>query len=125
MQSLWARGNRKGPLFANDQGKPMSISELDVYFHGLLREVQQRYPKVIEESVDVEKEYSMYHSLQRGTTLEAQNADIGINVIESHNQWRKKMRSNGIKPNTSMMEHYTDAKVAAPSLIKFSRSLPS
>ena len=55
MQSLWVRGNRKGPLLANDQGKPMSIGKLDVYFHGLLREVQQRYPKVIEESVDVEK----------------------------------------------------------------------
>ena len=103
----------------------MSIGKLDVYFHGFLKEVQQRYPKVIEESVDVEKEYSTYRSFCRGTSSEAQNANVGINVIESHNQWRNKMRSNGIKPNTSMMEHYTDAKVAAPLLIKFSRLLPS
>ena len=37
MQSLWARVNKEEPLFSNDDGKPMSISKLDVYFYALLK----------------------------------------------------------------------------------------
>ena len=50
---------------------------------------------------------------------EAQNSGITINMIELHNFWRKRMRSSGIKPNMSMIEYYTDAKIAAPSLLDF------
>ena len=87
MQSLLARGNKEGPLFSNGDGKPIPISKLVVYFHTLLKEVQRHYPKVIEieESNDVEREYSTYCSLCRGSTSEAQNAVIATNVIESHN----------------------------------------
>ena len=73
----------------------------------------------------MEREYSTYCSLSRESTSEAQNDIIAIDVIDSHNCMRKRMRSSRIRPNTSMMEFYTDAKVATLSLIKFSRLLPS
>ena len=82
MQYLWARGNKEVPLFSNDDGKLMSMSELDVYFHALLKEFQRHYLKVIGENIDVEREYSTYRLLGRGSTSEAQNAGIVIDVIE-------------------------------------------
>ena len=125
MQCLWARGDKEGPLFSNDDGKPMSIGEPDVYFHALLKKNQHHYPKVIGENIDMGREYSTYRLSCRGYTSEAQNAGITINVIELHNCWRKRFRSSGIKPNTPMMENYTDEKFSAPLLIKVSKLLPS
>ena len=115
----------KGPLFPNRYGKKMSIAEMDVLFHGILREVQKRNPAIIGEDVNVEEVYSTYRSLRRGATSEARNADIPPDVINANNRWRSHFRSRGIRPNVNMMEHYSDAKVLAPTLIKFSKMLPS
>lgn len=62
-----------GPLFRNDKGAAMSVAELDVHFHAVLLEVQRRFDSVIPDSVKVKESYSIYISLRRGTTLEAQN----------------------------------------------------
>ena len=103
----------------------MSIGELDVLFHALLKEVQKKCPSVISSSIDVEADYSVYRSLCRGATSEAQNAGISEEVINAHNRWRKVMRAKGLKPGMSMMENYTDAQISAPTLIRFSLELPS
>ena len=98
---------------------------MDVLFHGILREVQKRNPAIIGEDVNVEEVYSTYRSLRRGATSEARNVDIPTDVINANNRWRSHFRSRGIRPNVNMMEHYSDAKVLAPTLIKFSKMLPS
>ena len=48
---LRKRGISTGPLFANQKGKPMSISELDVPFHSILMEVQRTRASVIPDHV--------------------------------------------------------------------------
>ena len=115
----------KGPLFPSRSGKRMSIAEMDVLFHGILREVQNRNPAIIAEDVNVEEEYSTFRSLRRGATSEARNANVPVDVINANNKWRSHFRSKGIRPNVDMMEHYSDANVLAPTLIKFSKILPS
>lgn len=114
-----------GPLFWNDKGSAMSVAELDIPFHAVLLEVQRRFESIIPDSVKVEEEYSVNRSLRRGATSEAQNVGMSQTIIESNNRWRKTHRAKGMTPGWSMMEHYTDAKVAAPSLIRFSAELPS
>jgi hypothetical protein len=88
--------------------------------HGTLERVQKRWASVIPDDVVVKDEYSVYRSLRRGATAEAQNAQIPTSVIEANNRWRKHSRSRGITPGMSMMERYTDAKASVPSLIRFS-----
>ena len=115
----------KGPLFQNESGKGMLISELDVLFHLVLLGVQRKFASVIPDHVNVEEAYSTFRSLRRGASSEAQNVKMDETVINANNRWRKRMRAKGMKPGMSMMEHYTDADVAAPTLISFSFELPT
>lgn len=104
INSLEAQGLTSGPLFRNDKGSPMSISELDVHFHSVLLEVQRRFPNAIPDSINVFDEYSVFRSLRRGATSEAQNVGIAPNVIESNNRWRKNCRARGMKPGWMMIQ---------------------
>ena len=102
----------------------MSILEMDEFLHDVLCGVQQKFPNIIGDQIPVREEFSVYRSLRRGATSEAQNAAIPKEVIESNNRWRKFSRAKGMTPGMSMMERYSDAKVAVPSLIRFSSDLP-
>ena len=101
----------------------MSIGELDILFHALLKAAQLKCSSVISPEINVEADYSVYMSLRCGATSEAQNAGISEEVINAHNRWQKVMRTKGLKPGMSMMENYTDAQISAPTLI-FSLKLP-
>jgi hypothetical protein len=79
--------------------------------------------KYWEDTVNVKEEYSVYRSLRRGATTEAQNVQVPSEVIEANNRWRKHSRSRGLTPGMSMMERYTDAKASVPSLIRFSGAM--
>lgn len=99
------------------------MGDLEPMFHKVLSRVQARYSKVIPEDVDVNSEYSVFRSLRRGATAEAQNVGIPQHVIEANNRWRKHLRSKVLTPGMSMMEQYTDAKASVPSLVRFSSAL--
>ena len=64
MMGLAEKGRSTGPLFWNKKKKPMSVGELDVYFHKVLKEVQRKYPSIIPDSVNVEEEFSTSLSLR-------------------------------------------------------------
>ena len=76
------------------------------------------------DDVKIEEEYSVFRFLRRGAILDSQNAGIPRDVINANNCRRAYYWSKGINPNLSMMEHYSDANVLAPTLIKFSELLP-
>ena len=76
-------------------------------------------------SINIEESYSTYQSFHYGATSEAQNVDELEEVINVNNRWRNKYYSKGVRPSCSMMEHYSDAHVMAPTLIYFSKELPS
>lgn len=130
-RTIWVMeksGVTNGPLFRvaalrGDKFKRASMGDLEPLFHKILNRVKGRYPRVIPEEVNVESEYSVFRSLRRGATAEAQNAEIPPHIIEANNGWRKHMRSRGLTPGMSMLEQYTDAKASVPSLIRFSSSL--
>ena len=58
-----------GPLFKNEKGKRMGIAEMDVLFHGMLREVRKRDPSIIHDDV----------------SSEARNARLPTDIINAHN----------------------------------------
>ena len=118
------KGAFKGSVFVRHKGKRMSGAEMDLLFHALLVEVQRRFAKVLPESVDVKKEFSTYQSFCQGSTSEAQNASIPEEVIQANNRWRKRSRAKRLKPLMSITEHYSDARVGVPLLIRISILLP-
>ena len=84
-----AEGIKTSPMFRNEGKKTkMSIAEMDVGLHELLRSVQSRCSNLIADSVKIEDDYSMKISLRRGAAAEAPNARIPTNVIETNNRWR-------------------------------------
>ena len=96
LRSLEETGSTSGPLFPNEKGLPMSVSELDVHFHSVLLEVQRRFPNAIPDNVNVFDDYSVFWSLRRGATTEPKNVRIAANVIEFNNRWRKNHRAKGM-----------------------------
>jgi hypothetical protein len=114
----------KGPMFRAKNGKRMSIAEMDDYLHDVLLEVQRQFPRVLSDTVNVQEEFSVYRSLRRGATSEAQNAQIPKEVIEANNRWRKMCRAKGLTPGGSMMERYTNSRVSVQALTRFSDNLP-
>ena len=125
MVTLKSMGQAHGSLFPNKSGEGMSIAEMDMLLHDLLCEVQRVNALMIPDGVEVRKEYSVSRSLRRGSTSEAQNAGMSEEVIRAHNRWRKFARSHGLCPGMSMIEHYLDAKVLTPTLLKYLYLMPS
>jgi hypothetical protein len=123
LSTLEKAGVKSGPMFRGRKGLRASTAELDILLHRILERAQKKWPSVIPDTVNVKEEYSVYRSLRRGATAEAQNVQVPSEVIEANNRWRKHSRSRGLTPGMSMMERYTDAKASVPSLIRFSGAM--
>jgi hypothetical protein len=128
LETMARVGVQKGPLFRargkTDRGlKRATVGDLDPMLHKILKRVQSKWPSIIPDTVDVEEEYSIFRSLRRGATSEAQNAQIPREVIEANNRWRKRARSRGLTPGMSLMERYSDANASVPLLTSFSAEL--
>lgn len=113
-----------GPMFRTVSGKGVikraTVSDMDSLFHDVLRRLQVRRPDLIGPDIKVEDEYSMRRSPRRGSTTEAQNRKIPIDIVEINNRWKKYIRARGVLPSMSMIERYTDAKASVESLVQFS-----
>jgi hypothetical protein len=115
-----------GPMLrvVNRDGQaPARIADMDESFHYYLRIVQQRWPGVLAREVNVEEEFSIERSLRRGSTSQARVQEIGQDVVEANNRWRKVDRAKGKTASLGMMEHYSDAALMAPLLTKYSAGL--
>lgn len=116
-----------GPMFRTVSKKGVvkgaSVGDLDVLFHDIMRQVQERRPDLLPVNVIVHDEYSVRRSLRRGSTSEAQNVQVPKEVIEANNRWRKHMRSRGILPSMDMIERYSDAKASITALVRYSTLL--
>ena len=84
--------------------KKATIGDLDILFHDILRPVQTKFPDILPANVKIDDEYSVFRSLQRGSTSEAQNKQVPKEVIAANNRWRKHMRSRDVVPSMDMVE---------------------
>lgn len=117
--------SQTGPLFRvkPKDSRPITIGELDVWFHRFLKEVQARRPDLISEKVDVEREFSVRRSLRRGSTTHARNRGVPDGVVEINNRWRKQQNARNREASLAMVETYTDALASLPLLLRYSASL--
>ena len=113
-----------GSMFVTAAGKAMSIVETVAYFIPTLLAVQRNFSHIILDTFNAAEFYSVYQSLCQGATSEALNVQIPEAVINMNNKWRKEMRSKGSTISMPMIQRYTDASVAIPTLVQFSFLLP-
>jgi hypothetical protein len=116
-----------GPIFRmggkREKVKRSAMGDLDPFLHGILVRVQERWPRVLPPSIKISNEFSVRHSLHRGSTTEASNRGIPKEVIEANQRWGKQQRSRGVLPGMSMMERYLDAQANIGYLIQYSLGL--
>jgi hypothetical protein len=130
MSGLEKFGIPMGPIIRTGTGtKRASTADLDIRLHAVSTRVQKRWPILILDDKEITDQYSVYRSLRRGATAEAQNtripqeaqnARIPQEVIKANNRWRKHARSRGLTPGMLMKEQYTNAKASVLFLIRFS-----
>jgi len=71
-----------------------TIKELDMLFHQyLLVRQQDTMPEIIQQTVNVSRDFSVRRSLRRGATSQACNMNIPKDVIDLNNHWRKVERA--------------------------------
>ncbi len=112
-----------GPALCHSNGRSISRAEINREFLTALTKIQSEAPNLIGEDIEVEKSYHIYRSLRRGATSRAASAGLKGPEIERNNRWRKYELNGGSMPNMSMLDLYTDIKLALSSYLLFSSSL--
>ena len=99
-----------GPLFRNkmEMGARLEAVEYEPRFFDCLEQVQATRPDLNPSTDDIPKEYGIYWSFRRGSTLEATNQGLAPDIFDANNQWRKFNKARTSRPSLSMREHYAD-----------------
>jgi len=119
-----AENKINGWVFPGNEGRGKArIADFDPFFHDALRHIQSRRPELIKEEVDVGQAFSLRRSLRRGSTTHARNMGVSEEIIEFNNGWRKHQRAGAKAPSLSMVQHYTDVKLALPYVLRYSKGL--
>lgn len=98
------------------------MSHFEGDLHKILNEIQNS-TNLISKDIVVEERYSVFRSARRGATTEARNRGVGDEIIERNNGWRKKERARGKSASLPMIQHYTEDKLSAEMMLKFSSAL--
>jgi hypothetical protein len=122
-KSLRRRGPTNGFVFQTSRGKQAKIGAYDDEFLDRLVGVRGRRARLFDPSVNVMEVYSLRISLRRGSTTRATNRGAPKEIIEMNNRWRKLEAARGRRQGMSMMSHYTEIRLAIPTLWRYSRML--
>ena len=116
-------GRKKGFAFVDQQGRPKRHSTYDPEFVERLKEVQDARPDLFPKGVNISDAYSIRRSLRRGSTSEAQNRMIPVEIVETNNRWRRVERAGHRAPSLPIRKHYMQIQLMLPTLIRYSRML--
>jgi hypothetical protein len=126
MRLVWAKEMQRvyhGPVFADNKGKRIDSTWLEVEILDRFALIQQRHPKIIPMDVHVYEEYGISRSFRRGATTEARNKRVSEEDINLMNRWRNFESAKGKRPRMRMQDHYSDISHSIPSLLRFSKAL--
>jgi hypothetical protein len=120
---LRRRNRSNGFVFQSSKGRQAKVGDYDDEFLERLVQVRARKSKLFDPGVNVVEVYSLRRSLRRGSTTRATNAGVPKETIEMNNRWRKLEAARGRRQGMSMMSHYTEIRLAIPTLWRYSRML--
>ncbi|KAL7564978.1 hypothetical protein ACA910_011946 [Epithemia clementina (nom. ined.)] len=115
-----------GPLFRNrprDQ-TPITIRQMDTWFHKYLLYVQNNTPSSFQSDYDVVNKFRIRRLLRRGSTSQAQNNKVPKDVINLNNRGRiEDTAGSRFAGRSEMLELYTNVLAALETLLQYSESL--
>lgn len=126
MRLVWAKEMQRvyhGPAFADNKGKRIDSTWLEVEILDRFVLIQQRHPKIIPMDVHVYEEYGISRSFRQGATTEVRNKWVSEKDINLMNRWRNFESAKGKRPRMDMQDHYSDILQSIPSLLWFSKAL--
>ena len=118
-----AKNRSNGFVFQSSKGRQAKVGDYDDEFLERLVQVRARKSKLFDPGVNVVEVYSLRRLLRRGSTTQATNAGVPKETIEMNNRWRKLEAARGRRQGMSMMLHYTEIRLAIPTLWRYSRML--
>ena len=83
--------------------------------------VQRDHPELIEESVNVQEDFSIFRSMRKGSESRATEAGVSSREIDLINRWRK-IEGQG-KRNLPMRDYYLDMLLVKRKYLRYSQSL--
>jgi hypothetical protein len=110
-------------MFRNPDGSKVRAHQLEQKFFDRLDMVKDRYPLLINDSIEVDEEYGISRSFQRGATSEVMNRLGNSEVVEANGRWCKSNQGGAKRPNLTIHEHYTDVRLTVDLLLRFSQAL--
>jgi hypothetical protein len=114
---------KDGWLFTKKSGKARArISDYDDLFRDYLGRVQQKYPKVIPGSMNIQ-DFGLWRSCRRGATTEATHNLVDDMIIELINRWRKREAAKGTEAGLPMRQVYTQVSNLLDTMLQFSQGL--
>jgi hypothetical protein len=122
-ESLQRRSIKNGFVFHTSKGKQSKIGDYEDDFIDCLVQARVVGPSLFTPDLNVVEVYSLRRSLRRGLTSAATNKGVPKESIEMNNRWRKLEAMQGRNPGMSMMAHYTDIRLAIPTLWRYLRAL--
>jgi len=115
-------GRTRGAAFVAPRGEP-SYQWFEREILERLQGIQQSFPDLIAEDVQVLEEYGLSRSFRRGATSEARARGIDRDDVDLTNRWRSFEGAKGKRPRMAMRDHYSDIRLLIPALIRFSEGL--
>ena len=119
MESL---GKTTGYLFVNEKTEECSLHKPDIFEK--LEEIQRLHPELIEPGCEVNEEFlGMQRSFRRGFDSECRNRGISDSDINSMCRWQVEKARQGRSSARSMLDLYTDYRLAKDMLLRPSSAL--
>ena len=122
-----AFGRVSGPAFCDDHGVVLKSRDMDEIFHELLGEIFVEHPAYFQADIrsitDIEDQYSVYRSLQRGSDSHAIAMKVPPEDIKVVNRWSKKEASGSRKPSMDMTQYYADVHILLPSFLRYTGAM--
>lgn len=124
VEKMETLGRTTGYLFVNT--KTERRAECSLYKASIfdkLGEIQSAQPELIEPECEIDEEFGMQRMFRRGFDTECRNRGVKSEDINSMCRWQVEKRRQGRSSARSMLDLYTDYRLAKDMLLRPSQAL--
>lgn len=123
VEVLKAEDKGMGPAFCTMSGEMIDYWAMNNGFVKEVETIQKSEPNLIDQTIEVGDNYSIFRSLRKGSTARAIDMNVNETVIDLHNRWRNLERTGGQRSTRSMRAYYNDLRTAIRSRLTYSKAL--
>ena len=112
-----------GPAFCDRNGDMLAYSWVDERFVNEVKRVQESHPHLIDASIEVAENFSIFRSIRKGSTARVTDMKVDQVTIDLHNRWRTIENRGGSRASKSMQDYYSDLRLTINAVLTYSRAL--